>query len=276
MGRLLPYEGNSAAAGATGGSIRRRAERKLSVRETSALFARWRGGDTAARDELAERFTPLARSLARRYNHTSEPDEDLFQVAQLGLLKAIERFDPGRGVTFQAFAIPTILGELRRYFRNCSWSVHVPRGMQERALALRDLERALGEERGFPPTVSELAQFMKLSPRDVLEAKQALCGYGALSLDAPRGSEPGEENSSFAETIGEEDTRYELVELDASLTPALALLAPCQREMLRLRFIEELSQTQIAERTGVSQMQVSRLLRRCLEDLRELAGAVPA
>jgi RNA polymerase sigma-B factor len=243
--------------------------RGLGPSETTALFRRWRAGEVAARDRLAEGYSSLARNLARRYSNTSEPYEDLCQVAQLGLVKALDRFDPDRGFLFQAFAIPTILGELRRHFRNCSWSVHVPRGVQERALELRDVERALGEEQGHAPTVSELAQFMELSVEEALDARQALRGFAAHSLDAPRGSEPEDEDGSFLETVGEDDVHYELVELRASLTDAMATLEPRQREMLRLRFFEELTQTQIAERIGVSQMQVSRLLRRCLEQLRE-------
>ncbi|HTZ87429.1 MAG TPA: SigB/SigF/SigG family RNA polymerase sigma factor [Solirubrobacteraceae bacterium] len=255
---------------------RTRGQQEISARQTRALFARWRSGDIAARDELLESYSPLARNLARRYNNTSEPHEDLSQVAQLGLVKAAERFDPSRGFPFQAFAIPTILGELRRHFRNCSWAVHVPRGVQERALEVRDAERVLGDEYGRAPTVYELAQFVELSTEDVLDAMQALRGYGAISLDAPRGSEPGDEDGSFVEMLGEDDGRFELVELRASLVSALASLEPRQREMLRLRFVEELTQTQIAERIGVSQMQVSRLLRRCLDELRRLTGAVPA
>jgi RNA polymerase sigma-B factor len=240
--------------------------------DTGTLFARSRRGDRVAREQLLSHFTPLARGLARRYNNTSEPYEDLCQVAQLGLVKALDRYDPERGIPFQAFAVPTILGELRRYFRNCGWAVHVPRGVQERALKLRDAERELGEQRGRAPTVYELAQFMELSTGEVIEGLQALRGYDAVSLDAPRPSDSGEE-SAYVEGIGEEDSRYELVELSASLTPALQKLEPRDRVILQLRFFEELTQTQIAERIGVSQMQVSRLLQRCLVELRELAGA---
>jgi RNA polymerase sigma-B factor len=256
---------------ATGPAARKRARghtERLNGREVKVLFARWRHGELAARDELLERYAPLARNLARRYNNTSEPFEDLYQVAQLGLVKAAERFDPERGFPFQAFAIPTILGELRRHFRNCSWAVHVPRGVQERALEVRDVERMLSDEHGRAPTVQELAQFMELSTEEVLDAMQALRGYGTISLDAPRGSEPGDEDGSFVETLGEDDGRFELIELRTSLTEAVASLEPRQREMLRLRYFEELTQTQIAEKIGVSQMQVSRLLRRIIGDLR--------
>jgi RNA polymerase sigma-B factor len=240
------------------------------------LFARLRRtGEQATLEQLVECFTPLVRTLARRYNNTSEPYEDLCQVAQLGLIKAIQRFDPERGFPFQAYAIPTILGELRRYFRNSSWAVHVPRGVQERALDLRDTERALSDEHGRSPTVFELAQFMEITVEQVLDAMQALRAFGAVSLDAPRTNDSHDEDSTYVETIGDEDARFELVELGASLGPALALLEPRQREMLRMRYIDEMTQSQIAERLGVSQMQVSRLLQRCLAELRELTGVVP-
>jgi RNA polymerase sigma-B factor len=245
------------------------------VRRDELLVRLHRTGEKAAFDQLVECFAPLARSLARRYNNTSEPYEDLCQVAQVGLIKAIQQFDPERGFPFQAYAIPTILGELRRYFRNSSWSVHVPRGVQERALEVRDTERALNEEHGRSPTVPELAQFMELSVEQVLEAMQALRSYGSVSLDAPRANDSHDEDGSYAETIGEEDRRFDLVELGASLSPAFAMLEPDQRELLRMRYIEEMTQSQIAQRIGVSQMQVSRLLQRCLGELRELAGVSP-
>ena len=234
------------------------------------LFVRWRHeNDGAAREELVTRFSSLSARLAQRYRHTSEPVEDLCQVAQLGLIKAIDGFDPDRGFAFSAYAIPTILGELRRHFRSSSWAVHVPRSAQERALELRDAERMLAEEHGRSPTVPELAQFMELSIEDVLDAMQALRALGSVSLDAPRGSDT-EDEGSYLDTTGVEESRYELVELDTDLVAALRLLEPRQREILRLRFIEELSQSQIAEQIGVSQMQVSRLLARCLAKLREL------
>lgn len=237
------------------------------------LFRRvHRTGDPAALDELVARFAPLTRKLARRYFNSSEPYEDLCQVAQLGLIKAIRQFDPERGFSFPAYAIPTILGELRRYFRNSSWAVHVPRAVQERALEVRDIERLLSEENGRSPSVLELAQFMELSIEEVLDAMHALRSFRTDSLDAPRANDSHDADGSYAETIGEEDGRFDLVELGASVSPALAQLEPNQRELLRLRYIEELSQSQIGERIGVSQMQVSRLLQRSLTELRELAG----
>ncbi|MGH2832976.1 MAG: SigB/SigF/SigG family RNA polymerase sigma factor [Solirubrobacteraceae bacterium] len=243
-----------------------------------ACFLRWQSdGDVAARDRLVECFTPLARNLARRYKHTSEPFEDLCQVAQLGLVNAVDRFDPNRGIAFATYAIPTILGELRRYFRNCSWAAHVPRRAQERALEMREVERALTDEYGRSPTVPELADYMKMSIEETLDGLQALRAYTSVSFDAPRSSSAAEdEASSYAETIGTEDQHYELVELSASLTDGLQALGPHNREILRMRFIEEMTQSQIAERIGVSQMQISRRLASCLGELREQVGVAPA
>jgi len=238
------------------------------------LFVRWhRDGDREAREELIARFTPLSRKLARRYRNTSEPWDDLCQVAQLGLVKAVDGFDPTRGFPFASYAIPTILGELRRHFRGASWAVRVPRAIQERALEVRDGERALADEYGRSPTVAELARFMELTVEETLDAMHALRALGSVSLDAPRGSEDRGEATTYAETMGAEDPRYELVEQDVDLAAALPELESRQREILRLRFFDELTQRQIAERIGVSQMQVSRLLAQCVSDLRELTGA---
>ncbi len=235
------------------------------------LFARWqKDGDETAREALVQRFMPLTRSLARRYNRSSEPFEDLVQVATLGLLKAIDRYDPARGFSFQSFAVPTVLGEMRRYFRDSGWALHVPRGSQERALKLRSAHEQLMDERGHAPTVEELAQYVGCEAEQVLDSLQVLNAYDTVSLDAPR---PGaaDEDGTFAESIGDDDARYELVELDLTVASALRQISPRERTILRMRFVDELTQTQIAARVGVSQMQVSRLLRRSLDRLRELA-----
>ena len=151
------------------------------------LFVRWRRhGDELAREELVRRFMPLARSLARRYEHSSEPFEDLLQVASLGLLKALDRFDPELGHPFPSFAVPTILGEMRRYFRDSGWSVHMPRGAQERALKVRDAQERLAEVHGRAPSVNQLAEYLECSCEEVLDALQAVQAYEAVSLDAPR------------------------------------------------------------------------------------------
>jgi RNA polymerase sigma-B factor len=235
------------------------------------LFMRWqRDGDGAAREALVRRFTPLTRSLARRYSRSSEPFEDLVQVAMLGLLKAIDRYDTERGFSFQSFAVPTVLGEMRRYFRDSGWALHVPRGSQERALKLRTVHEQLMDERGHAPTVEELAEYLDCETGQVLDSLQVLNAYDTVSLDAPR---PGaaDEDATFAESIGEDDARFELVELDLTAASALRELGARERTILRMRFVEELTQTQIAARVGISQMQVSRLLRRSLDQLRELA-----
>jgi len=242
--------------------------------DEASLFRRWKAaGDRLAREALIREYTPLSRSLARRYGRSSEPFDDLFQVAQLGLLKAIDRYDPDRGFPFKAFAVPTILGEMRRYFRDSGWSVHVPRGAQERALQVREAQQQLSEDCGHAPSVSQLSQYLELGAEEVLDGLRALAGYGTLSLDAPRRGGEEDESGSYAESVGEEDTRFELIELGLSVGSALEQITPREREILHLRFVEDLTQTQIAERIGVSQMQVSRLLRRCLDQLRELTEA---
>ncbi len=237
--------------------------------EEQQLFARHQQGDRLAREELVRRFMPLARSLARRYDRSSEPFEDLLQVASLGLLKALDRFDPEMGHPFASFAVPTILGEMRRHFRDAGWSVHVPRGSQERALKVRDAQERLANERGRAPTVQELAQYLELGQDDVIDALQAIQAYESLSLDAPR---PGatDEATSYGDAMGEEDARYELVELDATVSAVLGRIPQRERQILRMRFVEDLTQTEIAARVGISQMQVSRLLRRSLDQLRAL------
>jgi RNA polymerase sigma-B factor len=241
------------------------------TQDAEELFRGWKcDGDESARELLVERYIPLARKLARRYGRSSEPFEDLAQVATMGLLKAIDRYDPQRGA-FQSFAIPTILGEMRRYFRDSGWAVHVPRSTQERALKVRDAQEQLADAHGCSPTVNELSQYLELDTEEVLEALQAIQSYQAVSLEAPRGND-STESPSYAESIGEEDERYELVELDAMVSSALREISPRERLILHLRFVDDLTQTQIAEQVGISQMQVSRLLRRSIEQLRALTS----
>ena len=237
----------------------------------SRLFTLHQQGDQAARESLVRRFMPLARSLARRYDRSSEPFEDLLQVASLGLLKALDRFDPGLGHPFASFAVPTILGEMRRHFRDAGWSVHVPRGAQERALKVRDAQERLANRRGRAATVNELAEYLEFSTEEIIDALQAIQAYESLSLDAPR---PGasDEVTTYGDAMGEEDERYELVELDATVSAVLGQVPVRERQILRMRFVEDLTQTEIAERVGISQMQVSRLLRRSLEQLRALTN----
>ena len=225
------------------------------------------------RAEMVAEYMPLARSLARRYERSSEPLDDLVQVASLGLVKAVDRFDPERGVAFASFAVPTILGELRRYFRDCCWDVHVPRGTQENVLAIEAAQRRLTLTRSRGPSVNELAEYLELDPERVLDALQAAHAYGTLSLDAPRTSVAGDDAGTYAETLGDIDERYELVDGAATIASALTHIPERERVALALRFGEDLTQSEIAERVGVSQMHVSRLLRRAIEQLRILVRA---
>ncbi len=220
------------------------------------------GADAAARDALVAEFTPLAMSLARRYVRSSESMEDLGQVALLGLVKAADRFDPERGVTFATYAIPTVLGELRRYFRDCGWSARVPRRDQERALAIREAERQLSSESGRSPSVNRIAEFLELDVEEVLDGLQALNAYSASSLETPG------EDGGYATSVGREDENYARVERRMLLSRALPALSHRDLAILRMRFADELSQSQIGARLGISQMQVSRLLKRIFEDLR--------
>jgi RNA polymerase sigma-B factor len=224
-----------------------------------------------AREEIVHRFLPFARSLAMRYSGGVEPSEDLIQVASLGLVSALERFDPERGVPFAAFAGPTILGELRRHFRDRVWTLRVPRGLQER---IRDVEQAiakLSHELERSPTVGEIATMLEIDEAAVLEAFEATVARRTVSLDQPSpAGEPGEE-SPMAERIGGEDEGYELVEDRAAIDASSDVLDDTEREVLRLRFAEDLTQSKIAERVGYSQMHVSRILRRALGKLRAAA-----
>ena len=243
--------------------------RPISAAADHVLFERWQDRrDVAAREELLARYLPLARKLARRYMRSSGPFDDLVQVASLGLVKALDRFDASRGNRFVAFAVPTVLGELRRYFRDAAWAVHVPRGTQERALAVEDAQRELTGRTGRPPTVEEIAQYLELSLEDVLSALQAGQAYDALSLDAPRRSGEGE-MEPFGDSLGSEDERFALIDDDVTVTAALRILPARERRILYLRFVEDMTQSEIADAIGLSQMQISRLLRRSLAQLRE-------
>jgi RNA polymerase sigma-B factor len=230
-------------------------------------------GDPCAREALIARFLPLARSLARRYDRSTESLEDLVQVASLGLVKAVDRFDPTRGTAFASFAVPVILGELRRHFRVHGWAVHVPRGTQELALRIEYARREIGESRGRAPTVRELAEYLELDQEDVLAGMRAGQAYRALSLHATCPSPDEQVTQTYGDVLGAEDERYELVEDALVLGAALRHLTERERRVLGLRFHEQLTQTEIASRVGVSQMQVSRLLRGSLGRLREIAGA---
>jgi RNA polymerase sigma-B factor len=245
-----------------------------STREDRRLLLRYHEqGDAAARAELVERFLPLARQLARRYQRTNEPLDDLMQVASVGLVKAIDRFDPSRGTAFSTYAVPTILGELKRYFRDSGWAVHVPRGMQERVMKLDTAAQELHRKLGRSPSPKELAAQLELSEEEVLEAMEAASAYDAVSLEQQRSGDPdnGSGSDTFQDKLGTEEERYELVEYGATIAPTLKALSPRERLILHLRFVEDMTQSEIAERIGVSQMHVSRLIRRSLARLRTVA-----
>ena len=230
-----------------------------------------REGDVAAREELVLRFLPLARQLASRYRHAGEPLEDLVQVACLGLLKAIDRFEPERGHAFTKYAVPTILGELKRHFRDKGWSVHVPRSTQELVLKVSEALGTLPAKLGRSPRPRDVAKAVGAPVEDVLEAMEAATAYEATSLDAPRPGEPEDDGWTWGESVASEEKGYELVEIGETLRSTLEALPERERLILRLRFEQDLTQAEIAERVGVSQMHVSRLIRRALERLRTVA-----
>lgn len=208
--------------------------------------------------------------MARRYQRSSEAFDDLLQVANLGLVNAVDRFDPGRGVAFSSFAVPTILGELRRHFRDTGWSVHVPRALHERALAVERTVSDLESRRGGSVTSQDVAGELGLSLEDTLEAMEASQAYGALSMDAPVRGEDGSQDG-LIDRLGSEDGALALVDDRVTVATCIGRLPVRDRHVLAMRFQQDLTQTQIAERVGVSQMQVSRIIRRSLARLRELA-----
>jgi RNA polymerase sigma-B factor len=244
------------------------------TRADNTLLMRYRrSGEDATREELVERFLPLARQLARRYARPNEPIDDLFQVASMGLLKAIDRFDPERGNAFSTFAVPTIVGELKRYFRDTGWAVHVPRPIQERIGQVNRAVNDLSRELGRSPTPSELATHLGHSVEEILEAMDAAKAFDAVSLDMPRGGDSDGDGSAYADTVGATDDRFDLVEYNAVIEPTMAALPERDRLILRLRFERDLTQSEIAERLGISQMHVSRIIRRSLDRLRTVAEA---
>src|SRR4051812_38589438 len=235
------------------------------------LLRRWLDqGDEGARLELIERTLPLARTLARRYANKGESLDDLEQVAALGLVKAIDRFDLGRDVRFTTFAVPTISGEIKRHFRDRGWMLRVPREVQELSARVSITRDRLTRESGRSPTVPELATAASATVEQILEALGAADAYRALSLDEPLG-----EGIDALDSIGGDDDGFERVEQRYMLRSGLTHLPAREREILHLRFYEGLTQREIADRVGVSQMHVSRLIRRSLESLRKrLAGPV--
>jgi RNA polymerase sigma-B factor len=252
----------------SGGEPSRAADRSS---EDRALFERYLDRrDPVDRELLVERFLPLARQLARRYQRPEEPFDDLFQVACLGLVKAIDRFDLSRDVAFSSYAVPTILGEIKRYFRDRTWSVRVPRDLQELALRVDRKVSELSTDLRRQPTVSEIAEAAGIEEEDVLEALEASGAYRATSLSTPRGNED-EAGETLGDTVGTSEEGFGLAESRATLEQLMRAVTPREREVLRLRFEEDLTQAEIGERIGVSQMQVSRIIRQSIARLRTVA-----
>ena len=233
--------------------------------EVRTLLRRWHeDGDRAARAELVERMLPLARSLARRYVGKGEPLDDLEQVASLGLLKAIDRFDVSRDVRFATFAVPTIAGELKRHFRDRGWMLRVPRDIQELSGRVTRARETLTRDLGRSPTVEEVARMLDAGVEQVLEGLRAADSYRLMSLDQPLGQGAG-----ALEAIGGDDEGYELAEHRVLLRRGLDGLDAREREIVRLRYYEGLTQREIARAVGVSQMHVSRLIRRSIDTMRD-------
>ena len=259
----------SAASGSTAGRSDDPPSKPGRPEHDQELVHRYQQGDMLAREELIHRFVPLATRLAGRYRNTGESQEDLEQVACMGLIKAVDRYDPELG-PFVRYAVPNILGELKRHFRDKGWSMHVPRSLQERFLRVNEAIDVLSGRLGRSPTAKDIAEQTGFSVEEVLEALEASSAYSPAALDAPH---PGDEDSdrTLGDSLGAEDRRYAFVELGQALAPAFRALPAREQAILKLRFIDDLTQAEIADRVGVSQMHVSRLLRRSLDRLNAAA-----
>lgn len=236
---------------------------------TRELFRRYRfDNDEAARDELITMYLNLVKYLASRFRNRGEPIDDLVQVGTIGLIKAIDRFDTERQVEFTTYATPTIVGELKRYFRDKGWAIKVPRRLQELSFKANQAMDILTQQLQRSPSISEIAEYLEVSPEEVLEAMETSEAYNLVSLESDRGGE-GLENFSILEYIGKDDALMEVVEDRTTLASALKELTSQEQKVMYLRFFQGLTQTEIAQKLKISQMQVSRLLRRTLRVLRE-------
>jgi RNA polymerase sigma-B factor len=222
-------------------------------------------GDRGAREELVQRHLPLVRALARRYAGRGESLEDIEQVGAIGLIKAIDRYELSREVALTTYATPNVVGEIKRHFRDKGWAIRIPRGLQELNAKMSSTIERLTARLGHSPSIAEIAEELQTTPEEVLEAMEAGSAYSPVSLSAGPG---GEGELDPMETIGSEDLGFERTEQRASLEPALEMLPEREREILRMRFEDGLTQTQIAEQVGVSQMHVSRLIRKSLARMR--------
>jgi RNA polymerase sigma-B factor len=262
----LPYRPRPRTRTGEPDRARRGTERERRQAQDLRLIARHRDGDAHARDAFVERYMPLARSLALRYRRASEPLDDLVQVAAMGLVKAVDRWDPDRGLAFSSYAVPTILGELRRYFRDVTWDMRPARDLQELCLAVEEARDALWIELGRSPTIGDIASHLRRGDEEVLEALQASEGRSLRSLDAPVHEDEGD-SASAGDMIGADDPEYARVEAVVTIERLTGILDERAQEILRLRFQEDLLQSEIAERVGCSQMHVSRIIRSSLERL---------
>ena len=220
------------------------------------------------RDELVALHLPLVEHLARRFRNRGEPYDDLLQVGTIGLIKAVDRFDTERGVEFSTYATPTVVGEIKRHFRDKGWAVRVPRRLQDLRLQLTAATQELSQSQGRSPTVAELAKHLEIGEDEVLEGLESANAYATISLDAT-GDAGDDDSPAMMDTLGTEDEALEGVEYREALKPLLAALSPRERRILLLRFFRNMTQSEIAEEIGISQMHVSRLLARTLAQLRE-------
>jgi RNA polymerase sigma-B factor len=240
------------------------------VRESDRILLRryHEEGDLQAREQLIEQYLSLVRSLARRYSYRGEQLDDLVQIGAIGLIKAIDRFDLSRGVELTTYATPNIIGEIKRHFRDRGWAVRVPRGLQELNVQLSKLIEQQSVELGRSPTIAELAKAAGVEEEQVLEALESGRAYSSISLSTGSSNDEGEE-LDLLESLGEIEHEYEVSEDRAVLEPGFKALDPRERKILHLRFFEGLTQSQIADQVGISQMHVSRLIRRAVEKMRD-------
>lgn len=248
--------------------VARYGERPESLSERELLLRLKQHQDLAAREELITRYLPLVKSLARRFASRGQPVEDLIQVGSIGLIKAIDRFDLERGVELSTYATPTIMGEIKRYFRDKGWAVKVPRALQDLNVRLNRVIEQLTVELRRSPTIAELAAATEVSEEEVVEALESGRAYSSVSIFSG-GTAEDDESLELLDYLGTEEEAYEVFEQRRVLAPAMARLDPRERLILHLRFFEGMTQTQVAARVGISQMHVSRLIRKSIENLRQ-------
>ena len=245
---------------------------RIRERELLAAMATTSKADPAykrARDEMVTLHLGLVEYLARRFRDRGEPLEDLVQVGMIGLIKAVDRFDVERGVEFSTFATPTIVGEIKRHFRDKGWAIRVPRRLQELRMSLSVATAELSQQTGHSPTVKELALHLDITEDEVIEGLESAQAYSTLSLDQQTSGGPEDDGQALADVLGEDDVELENIEMRETLRPLLAALSPRERRIVTMRFFQGLTQSEIASEVGVSQMHVSRLLAKSLAQLRE-------